>query len=498
MSPAAARALLAAVVLLIVAVIAALVLARTGGELLYSLDDPYIHLALARNLAAGHYGINLSEYSAPSSSLLWPLLLAPLAGSAIADALPLLINTACLIATALLLLRFFSLHARPATAALLSLVLLWSLNLFGLVFTGMEHSLQLLLVTLVVVAVSGVRLPRGLLMAALVLLPWVRYEDLAISLPMLLWLAADRPRRDALLALLAMLAGLAAFSLFLHHLGLGWLPSSVLAKQPSLMAGDGNRAALVLLNLIDNYSALLIYATAVLMAVLTPALVRREPARLAVLATATLLILAFGRHGWFGRYEVHLAMFISLMLASSLLPLLKPGALDRAALALGVSFLAANAGLWMATLRTPAAAANIHEQQAQMAVIVRDHLRAPVAVNDLGLVAWRGGQPVLDLYGLGSVAALRARQADGSGAWIAPMLAERGVEFVMIYAEWFPRLPLTWTLVGELRLATPRSSVAGEVVSFYASSPEAATRMRTALKQYRAASPLGARLLRLR
>ena len=47
------------------------------GLFTYTLDDPYIHLRLAENISQGHYGINPSEYSAPSSSILWPFLLVP-------------------------------------------------------------------------------------------------------------------------------------------------------------------------------------------------------------------------------------------------------------------------------------------------------------------------------------------------------------------------------------------------------------------------------------
>ena len=47
-----------------------------GGHFTYSIDDPYIHLALSENIAQGHYGINLSENSAPSSNIAWPVLMA--------------------------------------------------------------------------------------------------------------------------------------------------------------------------------------------------------------------------------------------------------------------------------------------------------------------------------------------------------------------------------------------------------------------------------------
>ena len=35
------------------------------GHFVYAIDDPYIHLALAQNLAHGHYGINPGEASSP-------------------------------------------------------------------------------------------------------------------------------------------------------------------------------------------------------------------------------------------------------------------------------------------------------------------------------------------------------------------------------------------------------------------------------------------------
>jgi hypothetical protein len=70
--------------LFLCAVLVAGVLIKTHGHLVYSLDDPYIHLGLAENIAKGHYGINLTEYSSPSSSILWPFLLVPFAGNAAA------------------------------------------------------------------------------------------------------------------------------------------------------------------------------------------------------------------------------------------------------------------------------------------------------------------------------------------------------------------------------------------------------------------------------
>ena len=53
------------------------ILLLNSGLMVYNIDDAYIHLALAENIIRGHYGVNLGEFSSPSSSILWPFILAP-------------------------------------------------------------------------------------------------------------------------------------------------------------------------------------------------------------------------------------------------------------------------------------------------------------------------------------------------------------------------------------------------------------------------------------
>ncbi|MFT3857748.1 MAG: hypothetical protein QM742_09705 [Aquabacterium sp.] len=127
------------------------------------------------------------------------------------------------------------------------------------------------------------------------------------------------------------------------------------------------------------------------------------------------------------------------------------------------------------------ASANIAQQQAVMARLARE-LNEPVAVNDLGLVALRSGVRVLDLWGLASAEALQARlKGPWTGARIDQLMASQHVEIAMIYKNWFPDLPPSWTHVGGLVLAVPQASAAEPEVALMARTPEAARRLQAAM-----------------
>ena len=78
------------------------------GKFVFTLDDPYIHLSLAEQIFNGEYGINPNHKSAPSSSILWPFILAPFAGLEIAPYIILFLNLSCALLTAYFATFFIS------------------------------------------------------------------------------------------------------------------------------------------------------------------------------------------------------------------------------------------------------------------------------------------------------------------------------------------------------------------------------------------------------
>ena len=162
----------AIVVLGAVAALYAAGLVRTGGTFVYPLDDPAIHLAVARRLAYdGTWGVVAGHYQAASSSPLWTLILAPtqwLARGALGEQVPLVLNLAAAgWVVALLRQDMLALIAVPhgdrppgravravelaAVAGSVAVVLL----LPGLVMMGMEHTLHMALVLATALAVEA-------------------------------------------------------------------------------------------------------------------------------------------------------------------------------------------------------------------------------------------------------------------------------------------------------------------------------------------------------
>jgi hypothetical protein len=108
----------------------------------------------------------------------------------------------------------------------------------------------------------------------------------------------------------------------------------------------------------------------------------------------------------------------------------------------------------------------------------------PVAVNDLGCVAYANDTYVLDLVGLGSEEARQVRQRADFGVDDMRELVEgRGVSYAMIYDTWFTgSVPPEWCRIATLR--TPRISVASGEVAFYLIDRDREAEFRSALADF--------------
>jgi MFS family permease len=484
--------------LILAAAVFATIWHQTSGHFTYTLDDTYIHMALAVQLSHGHYGINPGEPSSPSSSLLWPFLLVPFANRAFHLYLPLLWNLAANIASAILIGITVAEWPSPIKGredswfrgvAVLGLVLAG--NLVGTTFLGMEHGLQVLIAIACAAGICRVLSGRDLptwSIAAAAIAPMVRYEDLALTLAIAITLYGLNRRRAALVLLVVSVLPLIAFSVFLHSRGLPLLPLSVLVK--GRVAGPHTNFILMA---IHTLAAGAFYAFTdtkrwpilILFVMLATASWRsHERTRrfaLAAAALAAALQLLIGRFGWLHRYEVYALVFATMIV----LRVMQDYPLPR----LGwyvMGFAALVAPYADAIPESALSAQDVYGQQYQLHRFVSDYYWGNVGVNDLGKVSYHlaDGRYVLDLVGLSSLEA--ARQTTKSDAWVEEVLRRHDVGLVFGYLP--SRMPVGWTYLGQICLIRTPVTMA-PCVDFVSTKPKEADEMKKRFAAFAATLP---------
>lgn len=476
----------------------------TGGHFSLSLDDPYIHLALSEQILNGHYGINANEFSAPSSSILWPAIIAPLSLLAHADIGLWIFNLFLGVASLYVFYQLIKIQQTLGEALTSKQIFFYLIlfilqaNLLGLSAVGMEHQLQVLISAGIFYGlyqhVKTDYLPKWLGFV-IIAAPLVRYESLAISASALFYLFFTGFRVYAIILGLLTVAGLAGFSVFLLSLGLDKFPDSVLVKS-STARGVSNLFDNLWVNLHFPKSIGLVF---VMMLFLHTAwfknIGKKHQCFYLALALAIGLHLVFGRTGWLFRYEIYIWVFAGLGLfclyRQPLLPNEKP-LWKRLSKGIMVLFVAIGILEHIAALvTTPIASSNIYHQQHQMAQLAKEYIKAPIAVNDLGAVSFNNDSYVLDLWGLGSSKARKLRHKGGV-QWMDNLAQETGVKLVMIYQtdNWFPAVPDNWIKIGQLSDKTFRV-ISPYPVSFFAINHNALVDVTPSINDWQNALPSG-------
>lgn len=492
-------------------------LRQTEGFFVYTLDDPYIHLSVARTILQGGYGLQVSEFSSPSSSILFPWLLALTMIPGPHTWGPLAINLlaagGAVVAAADLFWRFQrspdapSLSRGLATAWMVAILL--CLSPWALPMTGMEHALHVLLVAWAVRAVilwaPWAPWPR-ILVAAIVLMPLIRFEGTALSLGLVGFLVWRGHVRVAVVALAAMCAALGLWMVRMWTWGLPILPSSVQVKSAvSAEAAEASGLTRVLRALLDNYLAnaatteggwlLAMILLGVILALKVPAPRRRRAAELVALLTVLAgAHLVGGAMGWLARYEVYAVAGSVLFLVG--LFRLGPEVPRAVLLAFPVLLLAVAWPYIQALELSPRSSARIHQQQYQMHRLVVSAELGPVAANDVGWISFQDHVDILDLWGLGSEEVRLARRAGiDDAAWMEALVARRGARWAMIYSDWFTgKIPASWVRVGSLEADAPNIPHGRPTVEVFATDPDAVDALREALERWGESLPRGSTL----
>jgi hypothetical protein len=481
----------------------------TGGHLTYALDDAYIHMAIAKNVALhGVWGVQPDQFAAASSSPLWTALLAVVFKVVgIRDIVPLALNTVFAVILIVVLGRL--LHREqvcglPMFAVLVSALL--SAPLVPMVWIGMEHTMHILLTIVAAWATSSVashystrRLAGVCAVAALMV--GARYEGLfVVAGCAVVFALARRP--------IAAVAVIAAGSLPVLVVGFwnmshGWffLPASILMKQTVLRPGSGRLLSSMVSNLAlaspPAALVVLVIAALALLAYQSRVGVHAIQPLLTIFTIAALLHLALARFGWLFRYESYLMVLGSVAVGISALHCDPPGVVARRVALTRSDFVAIAAIVGVLTFSqrtiashalTASVAGHVFRQHRQVAAFLeRYYHAAPVAVNDIGVVSYFAGARTFDLMGLGSLQVATLRRA---GLWdvahINELLSRREVGIAIIYDTWFQdgqAFQQSWARVGEW--TTDHEDVRGEgTVTFFARNEHDRQRLTAALHDF--------------
>jgi len=489
------------------------VLRFAGGHFVYTLDDPYIHLSLAENLLRGHYGVNIGEVASPSSSIIYPFLLAITLALGLGEFGPMVLNLIGAVGATWILtgVLWDALHKDStgqvsAFAYVAAPVLLFALNGYALAFTGMEHSRHIFVSLCIVVGllrVSRTSPPGIALLIAIVAAPLLRFEGFALAGAALVALALMGHWTRAITTGVIIVALVAGYMALMTSLGLPLMPSSVMVKSgPAAAMATSHFTSIfgevwqsLRESLQDRQGIVMAIAVALLLA--GAVLNKSDPnARTVALvaAAASVAHLLVGRWNWFGRYEVYI---VATALAALLIvwrPWLSAAARRMTAPILIILLAPVVGSTYIyVTYLTPTAAQNVYEQQYQMHRFATEYFPESVAVNDLGWVTFQNESYVLDLWGLGSETARKTFSTQGRTPDAISQLTDgAGVTYAMVYERAFAGLPADWCRMAQLRTTQVTSSY--DTVEFFLIDPAKSAAMRAALDAFAPTVPGAATL----
>ncbi|MDB5034673.1 MAG: hypothetical protein JWQ98_1914 [Chlorobi bacterium] len=499
------RSLAASILLLLLLVGGAMAVSinHNDGHLIYALDDPYIHMSMAKNFVRhGVLGVTPYGFSSSSSSPLWlSILIGVYTVFGVGELAPMILNV--LAAIALLgivhaVLRRLGLEEWSIAAVLISVIVFFPLP--TIIFLGLEHIVHACLsVAALYLAARALSADAGdtkgsraltWLLVLTPLLAAIRYEGALLAGMIALLLLLRRRYLPAFLVPILAALPIVIYGLISRSHGWLFFPNPILLKGnlPSLGSFGGivrffrDGFYLQLIHNSHMQVLLLLLACGAVATLRRGAGVWSREVMMIAIATGTVMLhLQFAGIGWFHRYEAYLIAMALVALAPLVRELLA-GISARSGVAVrlaGVFMLIIGALPFLhrglKVMVTPRATANIYQQQYQMGLfLARYYPGASVAANDIGAITFLGDIHLLDTWGLGSLEpALMKRAGTYTIDTVARLCASRGVKLAIVYDSWLRELggmPPSWTRVGMWTI--PQNVVCGDsTVSFYAVDP---------------------------
>ena len=377
----------------------------TNYNLTYAIHGPYIHFSMIKHLATqGILSVDGFSYSSVSSSPLWLILLTPFykfLSLKIFIWIPLILNILFQMVTLVVIYKIVDRYTNNKLNLLFLILIVLITPFLALSFGGLEHSLQIMLITLFLYNYIGYinntnenKYKNNMLIIA----PFIvacRYEDLAfISSVSLFSLIYYKDIRFSIKLFLSSLILIAIFGIWSElSFDLGFVPSSITAKSSKH------------LNLLDKFLGNLFYAHIIANIFLNILIFLKSFKRDKVLTTLTsvyiltfIVHLAFAKVGWLYRYEAYLIIF---GLINIVLCIYRCQVEKRVIWFLSILFILSNyKQILFSPIKSVLSTKAVYLEQIQEGLFAKELKDEYIATDNIGTVPLYSNNKILDIHGL--------------------------------------------------------------------------------------------------
>lgn len=501
------------------------VLEHTHGVFAYPLDDSYIHLAVAKNLAEhGVWGVSAHEFASASSSILYPLLLAGIFKiTGVSTIAPFLVNLVTALVFLWVVQRSLVKQGIPPLGQLIVLLLaIFLIPLPGIVMVGMEHTLHLLFFFLFLTSFAEALEATLASPSSRPVIPWpvyvygvlmmaARFESMALlGFACLLLLYHRRWVAAVTLGFVCFLPVL-VFGVISLAKGGFFLPNAVMLK-PSLPHGGidemlyyiGQEYIPRFFSSSERYNTMGVQRLLLLIPLAYFLFRRATRGKIAyrymlfMLLAATVFHLAFAAYSFYARYEVYLVGSFVVVVGMLFVkyfriePADRNGAPEWVGWILGIFLLAPLViRSWDVFELVPGGSIWTYDQQCQMGKFVHQYYDWDgIVFNDIGGVSYFSDGKKLDILGLGNNDVAQERRLQRNTPALIDSLGKvKDMKVAIIYEPRFKAYTKNWVKAASWYIPYPDPIGFYDSVTFYAVNPREAPMLMNNLRQYQPELP---------